>query len=249
MKKLIAFLLLLCLPAWAGRGFTNSTGDVIVMNGSGTALDQFSGPMTISFWMYPTSITPQNVLGRFGPTTANQEYLFCIGNTTFGPASGNCFLIGTYSALLGVFGGCGTLTANHWYNVVTVIDTAGVVFGSPAAYNTVQGFVTCAGTQAFRERRASGTANFRVNCADQSAPTFCYAGSVAEVAVWNVPLTLNEVVTLATVCPDSVRRTSLVAYYPLYGAASPEPDLSGGVNNGTVTGTTVANHAPCIHTH
>lgn len=241
----MSLLLLFCFPTWAGRGFTNSTGDVIVMNGTGTALDISTGPMTISFWMYPTSISPQNVLGRFGSTGSNQEYLFCIGNTTFAPAQSTCYLIGTFSFIAGIYGGCGTLTANHWYNVTFRVDPAGVIIGTPAVWNNVSGFTACNGFQAFTERRTAGTANFRINCADQSAPTFCFAGSVAEVAVWNSVLSNNEVATLATVCPDSVHRSSLVAYYPLYGMSSPEPDLSGAANNGTVTGTTLANHAPC----
>jgi len=35
-------------------------------------------------------------------------------------------------------------------------------------------------------------------------------------------------------------------YTPLYGLVSPDPDLSGNKRNGTVTGATLANHAPVI---
>ena len=39
-------------------------------------------------------------------------------------------------------------------------------------------------------------------------------------------------------------RSAVVLDKPLYGVASPEPDLSGNGNNGTVTGTVLADHAP-----
>jgi hypothetical protein len=68
-------------------------------------------------------------------------------------------------------------------------------------------------------------------------------GRLAEFAIWNVLLSANECRALARgASPNSVRRQSLVGYWPLWGASSPEPGLPGGT--ATVTGATPAPHAP-----
>ncbi len=70
-------------------------------------------------------------------------------------------------------------------------------------------------------------------------------GSLAEWTVWSVDLTANEVAALALGGrPHRVRPASLTGYWPLWGLTSPEPDLSGNANNGTLTGTAFATHAP-----
>lgn len=54
------------------------------------------------------------------------------------------------------------------------------------------------------------------------------AGDIAEAAIWNVALSDAEVALLATgVGPYAVQRANLVAYWPLLGAESPEPDVVG----------------------
>lgn len=56
-------------------------------------------------------------------------------------------------------------------------------------------------------------------------------GSVAEAAVWDIDLTAAEVAVLAKgVSPLFVRPANLVAYWPLIGRHSPEPDIVGGFN-------------------
>lgn len=53
-------------------------------------------------------------------------------------------------------------------------------------------------------------------------------GLVAEVGIWNVVLTDNEIKTLAAgVSPIRVRPVSLQRYWPIYGDVDPEPDFSG----------------------
>jgi hypothetical protein len=65
-----------------------------------------------------------------------------------------------------------------------------------------------------------------------------WTGSIAEFAIWNgALLTQTEVSALAKGArPWTIRKGSLVGYWPLDGLASPEPDLSGNKGNGTVTG-------------
>lgn len=61
-----------------------------------------------------------------------------------------------------------------------------------------------------------------------------FNGIIAELAVWNVKLTVNELRALTLGArPYMVRPANLKGYFPLYGIASPEPDLSGLAKNAT----------------
>jgi len=69
-------------------------------------------------------------------------------------------------------------------------------------------------------------------------------GRIGEGAIWNVALTDAEVARLAKgIHPFKVRPANIVAYWPLWGRNSPEPDCVGGFNL-TVTGATQAAHPP-----
>ena len=74
-----------------------------------------------------------------------------------------------------------------------------------------------------------------------------WSGDLAECAIWNVVLSDAEVAELATgVCPLFVRPDNLVAYWPVIGAQSPEPDWVGGYNM-TVSGATKSDHPRIIY--
>ena len=78
-----------------------------------------------------------------------------------------------------------------------------------------------------------------------SVPATYFSGRLAHAALWNVALTDDEVLALASkVSPLRIRPAALVGFWPLYGGASPEPDLSTGQHAMTVTGATQAAHAP-----
>jgi hypothetical protein len=63
-------------------------------------------------------------------------------------------------------------------------------------------------------------------------------GNMADTALWNVVLSATEIAALAKgIRPPQVRPAALIGYWPLDGLQSPEPDLSGNRNNGTLTGT------------
>lgn len=72
-----------------------------------------------------------------------------------------------------------------------------------------------------------------------------FKGSIADVAMWSVVLTASEIAALAAGArPHRIRTASLVGYWPLDGIQSPEPDLSGNANSGTLTGTALAAGPP-----
>lgn len=69
---------------------------------------------------------------------------------------------------------------------------------------------------------------------------------MADVAIWNAALSPAEVGALAKgVSPLLIRPANLKGYWPLWGASSPEADLSGNGNAATITGTVnAADHGP-----
>ena len=70
-------------------------------------------------------------------------------------------------------------------------------------------------------------------------------GRLAEAAIHTAALSAGEMLALSRgVRPTRVRPQSLAGYWPLWGLSSPEPDLSGSANNGTLHGTSQADHAP-----
>lgn len=72
-----------------------------------------------------------------------------------------------------------------------------------------------------------------------------WAGRLAEFAVWDAILNASEFAALALGVPAyRVRPQSLSLYVPVWGLASPEPDLSSGHRSCTVTGTTQVSHPP-----
>jgi len=78
---------------------------------------------------------------------------------------------------------------------------------------------------------------------DDGSRTF--NGRLAEMAIYNMALSAAEVLALAhSINPLHIRRTNLKAYWPLPGNSSPEADLSGNGNNGTVTGAIKGAHPP-----
>lgn len=76
---------------------------------------------------------------------------------------------------------------------------------------------------------------------------FFHTGRIAEFAVWNVVLTANEIKSISKGAqPPLVHPPNIVGYWPLWGVAAPEPDLSGNGRNGTLSATAPVrgNHCP-----
>lgn len=70
---------------------------------------------------------------------------------------------------------------------------------------------------------------------------------LADAAIWNAVLTDGEVSALANGArPGMIEYNNLAIWLPLEGLTSPEPDLSGNVMNGTLTGTAFAPGPPLM---
>lgn len=82
-------------------------------------------------------------------------------------------------------------------------------------------------------RADNGANNFTIGGHDAGNAT-CFIGLIAHVQVFNVQLSAIEI-QQAFYFPGSVTR-GLVGYWPLFGYANPEPDMSGNKNDLTISG-------------
>ena len=148
----------------------------------------------------------------------------------------NCDACARDSGTERISNGPGGLTTNTWYHGAGVWNTT----TSRLAYiNGVAGIEnTTACTPAGADRVSIG----RIG---RSVPADYLDGTIAEVGIWNVALTATEILALAKgALPSMIRPQSLVFYAPCWGNDSPEPDLSTGARDMTVTGATSAAHSP-----
>lgn len=78
---------------------------------------------------------------------------------------------------------------------------------------------------------------------------FAYvSGRVADAAIWDAALSDAEVASLAAgYAPPLIRPQSLVAYWPLFGNLSPEPDRVGGYDMTLNNAPTKVPHPPVIY--
>jgi hypothetical protein len=115
--------------------------------------------------------------------------------------------------------GTTTLSSGVWYHVAGVfVDGAIVLYLNGAVEITDGSTVGAAGM----DRMNVGTRVYSGAAADY------LDGDVAEVATYSGGLTIADAAQLATgACPPLVRPESLIAYWPLTGRASPEPDIVG----------------------
>jgi len=210
------------------RSFNGTSNRITLSKASLTGI-----PVTISAWINPSSLSSAQreifiiQLSSFATIIAIEYRPDLAGNTIYGNfngASGNAAPFATAQIT----------NANQWYH------------GCVIAYSATS-------TAAFLNGGNKGTS--AVNFGTQSAPNLSFigsynsggffAGSIADVAVWNVALSDAEVTALAQgIRPQFVRPASLVGWWPLDGILSPESDLSGNRNNGVLTGTTLANGPP-----
>lgn len=91
-----------------------------------------------------------------------------------------------------------------------------------------------------------GTAQNNMAVADFAGGSGAFDGLLSDIAMWSVALGANEISALARGCqPYLIRPSSLVAYWPMWGLASPEPDLSGKKNSITLANSpSRSNQAP-----
>lgn len=130
------------------------------------------------------------------------------------------------------------VSQDEWVNIITTNDVSG-----NAATVFIDGVEDTSGTawgktQTFDDKLIVGEANFAATASD-------FDGDIANVTIYDTILSDNEILALSKgVNPTQIRRNNIVGYWPLHGILSPEGDLSGNGNTGTLTNTTRASHTP-----
>jgi hypothetical protein len=204
-----------------GRLF-NGSSDVITataINPSG-----FSG-LTMAGWAYVTSTAlGYGAILAFAPNFA--IYTYSTNVAAFTNHAGSGFSIQA-----------GTITANTWVHVA-LTDTIGTL----TLY--LNGVVT--GTPISTSGAFNTETNIRMG-SDSGAADFL-SGGAADCAYWNTVLSSGQVAQLAAgYRPIDIGSTAnLQGWWPLSGYSSPEPDISGNNNNGTLTGTAQAAMPPSL---
>jgi hypothetical protein len=192
-------------------------------------------PITVSAWCYPADTTNFKEILDITDKDNTDQWLVRL-------ALGNDAKVWAFARDSGANNGIAststTYGANAWCHACGVFES-----GGRAAFLNGGG----KGTNA-TAKSPTGIDRISVGRAGDSTPSDPMQGRLAEIAVWDAALTDGEVALLARgVSPWRIRPGNLKLYYPLYGSASPEPNLAvgGTTYQLTVTGTPVqADHAP-----
>jgi hypothetical protein len=207
----------------------NGTSDLISANGSSI---YSSGNFSFSVWVFP--LTTSGVRNIFTTGTANPTgYSFQVrmDSTQFSFYTNSNG--GSDDNLAAWVGGN---TGNAWFHLGGTWDGASMKF---YGNGTLQATTNPTHTNIGRQGTQNGIG---VDNCDSASNIQFWDGSIADIAVWQgIVLTQTEITGLSKgTRPKDVRPGNIKAYWPLYGLQSPEPDLSGLANNGTLTGTASA---------
>jgi hypothetical protein len=186
---------------------------------------------TASIWIYQTS-TDGYAVAFNAPNAVDRSWgFFLVGGSPnkmaiYGEASGGSFHYDPGST---------TISLNTWYHLAFTYNSTSGLTGY--VNGAVDGTAAASGTLAAATSLVMGQGTGGTN----------FPGRVADAAVWNTTLTAGEVLSLSQGArPKDVRPGSIIGYWPLDGLVSPEPDMSGGHNSGTLTGTSLAPGPPVM---
>ncbi len=184
------------------------------------------------------------------PTTqftiiANSDNAGTQRNYAFDYRAGSPFallLSNTVGGSFGILSVTITLSHNTWYHVGVTVDWTTNPWICKIYVNGVSQTVNASGV-------TTGIPDVSTTGGIGTLPPLGVApfnGNIADAAVWNgVLLTQGEMTALSLGArPFNIRAPS--RYFPLDGLQSPEPDLSGSAQNGTLTGTALAAGPPVM---
>lgn len=193
-------------------------------------------PLTIAAWFNPSSVASFQCITAISNTSANTYFALAIRG------SGGGSTLSIFSQLAGVADFAQSSispTTNKWNSGVGAMTGSGQTVwlnggnsGTNGTTNTLSGLsLTSIGMLNTNSAGAGST----------------FTGPIGEVGYWSAGLSATEASAYnAGVPPNMIRRGSLIAYWPVYGALSPEPDESGGGHPMTLTGSPTASFAPPV---
>lgn len=231
------------------RSFNGST-DIASAPGTGTPDDVTTSAMTFCCWFKLLS-SPSGEAPFFAKWGAgnNGGYMLNYNQPGFANEfSGQIYISIPENHFQYVFSGP-TLNTNQWYVGVAAYEN-NLSFRVWLGTNGVMTLLGTDGSVGSVGSMVSSGTNLIFGGANAGrSGSVAFHGVLGPSAVWNVKLSDGEINSLVSVNPNAVRVTSLVGYWPFYGASggSIEPDLSGNKQNAALTGTAQANHPPCVH--
>jgi hypothetical protein len=203
------------------RYFDGLDDKIVIADNAGLRI---TAAITTAAWVYPAELSSESILSK-GAATADPDYVFQLLSAS---------VIQFYDGTAWRQSTNPSLALNAWQHVAITWDgTTWRFYKNASPYGTV--------TSSTAIQSSTAAANIGVQAVDDGNP---FKGRIAEVVLLNMALTPNQITQLANGRLVFWPSTSLKGYWPLWGVASPEPDLSGSLNNGTVTGAILTDHAP-----
>ena len=166
-----------------------------------------AAPLTLACWGRPeTATVNQMCIGLADAVTTHRWVLSC--------STSQQVVAGAAAGGAEAQAGIGSWSINTWQHFAATFES------DTSRYSYLDGVQS---TQNTTSVAPIGVNHLNVGSRPDAALPF--VGMLAEAAVWNVALTLAEIVSLAKgFAPSLIRPTSLVAYWPLFGNDSPELD-------------------------
>lgn len=191
--------------------------------------------LTVDCWIYPSVLTRGDLVASWkNGTTAGDQFDLLYGLTSGKPQ----FFVSSGSAFDNTATGPATLSTTAWHHVLGE-------YSASLLACWLDGVIQASKTPTI----SLGTSTTSVTIGNNAGNDGVYSGRIAEVTIRNVLLSTEEKQALAAgVFAFDIRPTSIVRYFALWGAHSPEPELSGVNIGATLTGTSVADHAPLVST-
>ena len=201
MKTLFLILAIAAaVPVDAARTFVRASNQFLEVN----APTATAYPITISGWFKTNDLTVNQVIAGNGTTvTGVGVYLFVRGATAGDPLSATDY-DGSTSAQANSGGSVSSGTWSHGGAVFSGASSRAVYLNGTKTTNTTTTSTNLAATdRTYTGAFVSGTSQF--------------SGDLAEIAIWNVALTDDEMTSLAAGCsPLRIRPASLQYYAPLW---------------------------------
>jgi len=196
-------------------------------------------PITVFAWVRQDDITTERTIVGKHDASAARHYIL----RTNGTDRNGFFVVDAAGGGTGkeAFSDAGSVRSYRWMPVTARITAAAggeiSVWGSGKKGSTTDLLSNMHGTNSgagmyIGRRGAAIAANMK--------------GVIAHLAFWNVPLTDREIVELSNGAdPLSIRRISLVSYFPLDRGGATEPDIIGG-GSATVQGSVPMAEGPTL---
>lgn len=219
----------------ASRDFSSSSTNRIVVSSSSAITNVFNVGGTLACWALTGGLVNADRFMQKGTGTLQDP------GWRFTITTGNVLSLGVRWSGNARWDSVGTLSNNTW-NFVSVTYNSTSTANDPSFY--INGILQT--TVEVIAPSGSVTSDFGVNLTIGNDSTFSrgWNGNLCYVQMWRRTLSVAEI-NEAMIRPGSIR-TNLVGYWPCLGSDSPERDLSGNGNSGTVTGATESFNGPPV---